>query len=230
MAEHSEITGFTLAIFCQKLFTKNEETESTCFQYFLLSQLHKKSYKEHKNAEDYQWQTYWKKNKGKNLYIENGKIVAITEKDLPCDRQMDAKGLYISPRFIDTHVHGGGNADFLDGGTEPMQQAAKVHLRHGTTAIYPTTLTSSFATLKQTVLDYKALTAQSGKNGLPHFVGMHLEGPYLAPTQAGAQPPAYIILRKKRNTRRSFLWGRDWFENGRLHRNCREQRLFVILW
>ena len=128
----------------------------------------------------------------KNLYIEDGKIVAITAEDLPCNEELDAKGCYVSPGFIDTHVHGGGGFDFMDGGLEPMRQVAKAHLMHGTTTICPTSMTSSYEDLKQMVLDYKELATQSGKNGLPNLAGLHLEGPYIAPSQAGAQPPSYI--------------------------------------
>ncbi len=127
-----------------------------------------------------------------NIYIENGKIINITKDDIKADEVIDAKGNYVSAGFIDTHVHGGGNCDFMDGGVEPMITAAKTHLSHGTTTICPTTLTSSYNTLKNTVLDYKELSLSSGKNGLPNFAGMHLEGPFLAPGQAGAQPPQYI--------------------------------------
>lgn len=128
----------------------------------------------------------------KNIYVENGKITAITDEDLPCDEEIDAKDCYITPGFIDTHVHGGDGYSFMDAGLEPMQKAAKAHLNYGTTTICPTTMTSSYADLKQKVLDYKELSLQSGKDGLPNFAGLHLEGPYIAPSQAGAQPPSYI--------------------------------------
>lgn len=128
----------------------------------------------------------------KNLYIENGKIVAVTADDLPFHEELDAKGCYVSPGFIDTHVHGGDGYSFMDGGVEPMRRAAQIHLLHGTTTICPTSMTSSYDDLKQMVLDYKELTLQSGKEGLPNLAGLHLEGPYIAPSQAGAQPPSYI--------------------------------------
>lgn len=127
-----------------------------------------------------------------NLYIQDGKIVDITPEDIPCDQEIDAKGCYVCPGFIDTHVHGAAGFDFMDGGIEPMRQAARTHLLHGTTTICPTSMTSSYEDLKKMVLDYKKLSQESGKNGLPNFAGLHLEGPYIAPSQAGAQPPAYI--------------------------------------
>ncbi len=128
----------------------------------------------------------------KKLYIENGKIVNITADDIPCEEEFDAKGCYVCPGFIDTHVHGGDGFCFMDGGIEPMKRVAQAHLLHGTTTICPTSMAASYDNLKQMVLDYKELSAFSGKNGLPNFAGLHLEGPYIAPSQAGAQPPSYI--------------------------------------
>ena len=128
----------------------------------------------------------------KNLYIENGKIVNISADDIPCREEIDAKGCYVCPGFIDTHIHGGDGFSFMDGGIAPMKRTAQVHLLHGTTTICPTSMTSSYEDLKQLVLDYKELSLYAGKNGLPNFAGLHLEGPYIAPSQAGAQPPFYI--------------------------------------
>lgn len=132
-----------------------------------------------------------------NLYIEDGKIKKISAENFPCDTVIDACGRFVSPGFIDTHVHGGGNADFMDGGTEPMRVAAKTHLSHGTTSISPTTLACPYEDLKKALLDYKELSLESGKNGMPNLTGMHFEGPYFAPSQAGAQPPQCIYPPKK---------------------------------
>ncbi|MBQ7916394.1 MAG: N-acetylglucosamine-6-phosphate deacetylase [Firmicutes bacterium] len=127
---------------------------------------------------------------GQNLYLENGRIAAITPEDLPYDRLMDAQGQYVSPGFIDIHSHGGGGADFMDGGVEPIEQAAMMHLEHGTTTIYPTTLASSYPVLKQAVLDIGQ--AMHSSKRLPHIPGAHLEGPYFSLNQSGAQNPKYI--------------------------------------
>src|SRR3569623_1529112 len=56
---------------------------------------------------------------------------------------IDAKGGYLSPGYIDVHVHGGGGADFMDGQAEAVRTACQVHARHGTTTIFPTTTTGS---------------------------------------------------------------------------------------
>ena len=52
---------------------------------------------------------------------------------------IDCNGFYVSPGFIDTHTHGGGGCDFMDGDVESILTAARLHLHHGTTTIFPTT-------------------------------------------------------------------------------------------
>ena len=124
-----------------------------------------------------------------NVYVENGTIAAVTDDELPCDKVIDAAGAYVSPGFIDLHVHGGGGADFMDGGVEPILQAAKTHLKHGTTTIYPTTITAPMETVKQFFADVRTAAAMPE---MPHIGGVHMEGPYIADSQAGAQDRRFI--------------------------------------
>src|SRR5580698_2777103 len=80
-----------------------------------------------------------------SLLIENGIIKAIfkTAPSIPDIIRYDAGGNYISPGFIDLHLHGGGDYDFMDGTVEAFQKAAETHIAHGTTSMLPTTLTST---------------------------------------------------------------------------------------
>ena len=65
--------------------------------------------------------------------------------ELSClpEHTFDCQGRYLSPGFIDIHTHGGGGCDFMDGDVDSILAASRLHLHHGTTSIYPTTLTSS---------------------------------------------------------------------------------------
>ncbi|MBQ1244732.1 MAG: amidohydrolase family protein, partial [Clostridia bacterium] len=129
----------------------------------------------------------------KNVYIENGKIVAITENDLPFDEEIDARGNYVSAGFIDTHVHGGGDYDFSDGGIDAFEIASKTHLLHGTTSLCPTLAALPHDTIKNLISDYKEFVSREHK-ALPRFLGLHLEGPYLNYAQAGGQPKDNIQI------------------------------------
>ena len=104
--------------------------------------------------------------------------------------EIDAQGNYISPGFIDMHVHGGGGFDFMDEDPSAFLEIAKVHAKHGTTAMVPTTLTSDTESLIRTLLNYQEAVTKN-KEGTS-FLGMHIEGPYFALNQRGAQMPEFI--------------------------------------
>ena len=74
-----------------------------------------------------------------NILIENGKIKAINSKE-ECDCEViDGEGLFLSPGFIDVHIHGAGGHDTMDGTYEAINEISKVIVKHGTTSFLPTT-------------------------------------------------------------------------------------------
>ena len=129
---------------------------------------------------------------GTTLMISDGKIVGIGNEFPGFEdvTEIDAKGQYLSPGFIDLHVHGGGGADFMDGDVDSFLQIAKTHAQFGTTSMCPTTLTSSMEDLFRT-LDIYEQANQMNESGA-QFLGMHLEGPYISRAQAGAQDTRFI--------------------------------------
>jgi N-acetylglucosamine-6-phosphate deacetylase len=126
------------------------------------------------------------------ILIKDGIITALEEGSIEINdaREIDAKGQYISPGFIDIHIHGGAGHDFMDGTAEAFIKIAELHAKHGTTAMLPTTLTSEKEDLLLTLNAYNEAHTIN-KNGAA-FIGMHLEGPYFAMNQRGAQDPKYI--------------------------------------
>lgn len=126
------------------------------------------------------------------LLVADGKIADISDCYIEADgfTDIDAEGCYISPGFIDLHVHGGGGADFMDATPEAFIRVASTHARYGTTSMTPTTLTAEASGLFQALDAYDAVvgTCYAGSD----FIGMHLEGPYFALNQRGAQDPRYI--------------------------------------
>jgi N-acetylglucosamine-6-phosphate deacetylase len=126
------------------------------------------------------------------VLVSDGHIVEVSEGniDAPGTIEMDAGGNYISPGFIDIHVHGGGGHDFMDNTVEAFLGIAKLHAKYGTTSLMPTTLTSSRADLVETLQTYQFAEKENIDGA--QFIGMHLEGPYFALNQAGAQDVRYI--------------------------------------
>jgi N-acetylglucosamine-6-phosphate deacetylase len=129
---------------------------------------------------------------GGSLLVSNGTIIDVSEGDIDAKDavEINAGGNYVSPGFIDIHVHGGGGYDFMDGHEKAFLEIAATHARYGTTSMLPTTLTSSKEELFHTLEVYEM--ADKNNIGGAWFLGLHLEGPYLNVKQCGAQDPKYI--------------------------------------
>ncbi|MBL7698280.1 MAG: N-acetylglucosamine-6-phosphate deacetylase [Chitinophagaceae bacterium] len=126
------------------------------------------------------------------IVVTGETITAVVEGDLdvPGAIEIDAQGNYISPGFIDIHVHGGGGHDFMDCNETAFLKIAETHARYGTTAMLPTTLSCERGELLTTLDIYKD-AVRNNVHGA-QFLGMHIEGPYFAMNQRGAQDPRYI--------------------------------------
>src|SRR6187401_1597300 len=127
-----------------------------------------------------------------SLLVDDGKIVAISDRDedFPGAVVINAEGQYVSPGFVDIHVHGGAGHDFMDGTVEAFLSIANLHARHGTTAMLPTSLSASREELDATLNAYERAVEINDRGA--SFIGMHLEGPYFAMAQRGAPDPRYI--------------------------------------
>lgn len=125
-----------------------------------------------------------------SLAVENGKIIGFNIEDKNSEI-IDVDGGYVIPGFIDIHVHGGGGADFMDGNVRAFEKALKTHLSHGTTTIYPTTMSSPFLEILDTFKVYREVIKRN--NVKINLGGLHLEGPFLSPKMCGAQRLDLII-------------------------------------
>jgi N-acetylglucosamine-6-phosphate deacetylase len=101
---------------------------------------------------------------------------------------VDLAGRYLSPGFIDIHVHGGCGSDFMDGTVQDVVTACQAHLSHGVTTIFPTSTTGrpeQIMAMLQAVK--KVINAGSYVHGqrLPRIEGVHLYGPFFAPDKVG---------------------------------------------
>ena len=92
----------------------------------------------------------------------------------------------IVPGFVDLHCHGGGGHTFTTGDAAEARGAAEFHLRHGTTTMLASLVSSPFELMREAVAAYLPLIA----DGV--LAGVHFEGPYLSGTRCGAQNPAFL--------------------------------------
>ena len=133
---------------------------------------------------------------GLNLVCDKqtGKILSIVADSCltveSSDEVIDAAGRYVSPGFVDIHVHGGGGYDFMDGTVEAFLGVSRMHATHGTTSMVPTTVTCSDDELFR-VFDIFGQAASRNVDGA-QMLGLHLEGPFFSAARSGAQDPAYL--------------------------------------
>jgi len=126
------------------------------------------------------------------VLCDNGKIKDVVEHytENRDDNIIDANGLYLSPGFIDIHVHGGGNKSAMSTDYNDIIEMAEAHLKYGTTSIVPTTLASPIEQLKNVTLSIKEASEKSKK---ANILGLHYEGPYISLKYKGAQSPENIL-------------------------------------
>lgn len=130
---------------------------------------------------------------GGAVHVSDGRLAAVgREQDLPAWRgtTIDAAGAFVAPGYVDLHVHGGDNADFMDGTIAAFETAIRAHTRHGVTSIVPT---STVASHDQTIAFLKNTRALQRRgadpgSGLARTLGAHFYGPYFAEEKVGCHP------------------------------------------
>lgn len=127
-----------------------------------------------------------------DVLLQDGLVQALLPPNsgTSADVTHNLNGRYLSAGFLDMHVHGGGDHDFMDGTLEAYHGASALHLQHGTTALLPTTLAASKEELLQSFAVFKA--CNGGFADGAKLLGLHIEGPYLAASQCGAQDPKFL--------------------------------------
>jgi len=108
----------------------------------------------------------------------------------PDETVVDAGGKYISPGFLDIHVHGGGGYGFLRSSVDDVISCSKAHMKHGTTSIVPTISSATNELIKESLENIKEATSNMTKG--PEILGVHIEGPYFAMSQKGGQAAEYV--------------------------------------
>ncbi|MGM0379488.1 MAG: N-acetylglucosamine-6-phosphate deacetylase [Bacillota bacterium] len=104
----------------------------------------------------------------------------------------DVKGKYISPGFIDIHVHGGVGIDTMDANLEGLKKIGEKILENGVTSFLPTTMTmpkEKIYNALRIIRKFKNIKSYKGARAL----GAHLEGPFINPEKKGAQNEKYIL-------------------------------------
>ncbi|QHJ69161.1 N-acetylglucosamine-6-phosphate deacetylase [Planococcus halotolerans] len=127
------------------------------------------------------------------ILIENGRIISASTEPIDdwSGECFDGGGSVALPGFIDIHIHGAAGADFMDDDSTAAGKVAAALPAEGTTSFLATTLTQSPERISSSIHYGRTYMKGSGE-GAAEMLGFHLEGPFIHPDQAGAQPSAYI--------------------------------------
>ena len=121
------------------------------------------------------------------VVVEDGFIVAVLHGDPPSGDLIDLDGGYLVPGFIDAQVNGGGGVLFNnDTSVDAIAAIGRAHRRFGTTGFLPTLISDDAAVMQRAI----TATRDAIEQGVPGVLGIHLEGPYLAPARKGTHDDA----------------------------------------
>ena len=141
------------------------------------------------------------------VYVEDGYIADVfgqkrfEQRRFTSDvKLIDVNGAFISPGFIDTHIHGTGGFGAEDSllctgndaektGTESVIAMSRQLALQGVTAFNPTLYPAEPESMLRAV---RAISAAIGKESGARVMGLHLEGPFISPKRAGVQKPETI--------------------------------------
>ncbi|NLM44381.1 MAG: N-acetylglucosamine-6-phosphate deacetylase [Clostridiales bacterium] len=126
----------------------------------------------------------------KVVLIDKDRILDVCS-EIPDDAQIiDARGMYVSPGFLDVHIHGCAGRDMMMDSYESILKMSQCLLSTGVTAFLATTMTKGIDEIRQAIAGArKASFDASGAE----LLGIHLEGPFISQKYKGAHENKNII-------------------------------------
>lgn len=106
---------------------------------------------------------------------------------------IDASGGYVSPGFIDLHIHGYLGKDVCDGEEESIRTISGGLIKNGVTGYLPTTMTVDMKVIKKALEVLRNLKEESKSWDGSEILGCHAEGPFISESKKGAQDAKYIL-------------------------------------
>src|ERR1700740_1940768 len=120
---------------------------------------------------------------GLEIVVEGEKIAAIREQTHTRGNEVvDLDGNYLAPGLVDLHVHGAVGRDTMEASADAFRAICDYHAGGGTTSLLLTTATAPIKAILE-VLN----AVRKFQSSIPQIAGVHVEGPFISKTKAGAQ-------------------------------------------
>ena len=129
--------------------------------------------------------------KGKALLIEESKVKCLVDDtEIPAETTSIAlDGGFLAPGFVDLQVNGGGGVLFNNApSVETLSTMSQAHALLGTTSFLPTLVTDSPGVTSLAIAAVEDAIAAR----VPGVLGLHLEGPHIAPNRRGAHRESFV--------------------------------------
>jgi N-acetylglucosamine-6-phosphate deacetylase len=133
--------------------------------------------------------------KGQAVFFDRmiERIVPMTEAKLEgAEKVIDAAGCYVSPGFLNVHVHACRGCDAMDDDDKAVTVMQEFQAETGVTAFLPTTMTYDFPAIYRALEHIRQAMRQEKPAGA-QVLGTHLEGPFINPVYKGAQAAENIM-------------------------------------
>lgn len=130
-----------------------------------------------------------------DVRIEEGRIAEVAPAgSLSGGEVLDASGKYVTPGFVDIHIHGAAGEDFcdsVDGDAKHVRAMQQYLGSQGVTSFLGTTMAFSEEILGGIFSTIRPLLGAEGEGAV--LRGVNMEGPFFNKSKKGAQAEKYII-------------------------------------
>lgn len=128
------------------------------------------------------------------LVVEDGVVAEMfsrTDRELPHGQHVDFADCTLIPALFDVHIHGSGGHDVMEATDSALAHIGAFLARRGVGAYLATTVTGPLEFLLRSLTGLAKLLQQPIEGARP--LGIHLEGPFLAPHKRGAHAEHQLL-------------------------------------
>ena len=127
-----------------------------------------------------------------DVELAGGTIVKVAPAGtLEGEEVLDVSGKYVTPGFVDIHIHGSKGSDFCDAGAEHIETMCEYLGSEGVTSFCGTTMAFDEPILTNILTVAKPYIGK--ETGGAVLRGVNMEGPFFNKAKKGAQTEKYIV-------------------------------------